>query len=170
MESRSIVEEGLKKAIEAESTGYHFYIMAASKTQDDKGREIFESLAAEELDHIRFLKAQLASLLETGTVLDGLALASHRINGDETSPIFSDDIKHRINEAHFEMSALSIGIQLELSAIKYYREQVELNEDKSVKAMYRALAEWEQGHYDMLVRQQNMLKEDYWSSGGFTPY
>jgi hypothetical protein len=32
---------------------------------------------------------------------------------------------------------------------------------------YRELVQWERGHHDALLRQQEMLKEAYWSASGF---
>ena len=88
----------------------------------------------------------------------------------DSSPIFSEKIRSRIGEAHLEMSALSIGIQLELSAINYYKQEAGSAEDPAVKQFYRELADWESNHYNALLRQQLMLKEDYWSESGFAPF
>lgn len=170
MNQKDLIAEGLKKAIEAEGTGYHFYMMAASNTKDDKGRKTFEMLAGEELDHVRFLKAQYQSITDSGTVNQNIELAAPKVTDSGASPIFSENIKSRVNDAHYEMTALSIGIQLELSAISFYKGEAEKYDDPSVKSMFRALADWEQGHYDMLSRQYDNLREDYWSSGGFSPY
>jgi len=161
--------EGLMKAIMAEREGHSFYLMAANSTVDPKGREIFETLAAEELDHMKFLKGQYDSLLKTGKVDKSLKFGS-RSSFAEASPIFSDTLKGRVKEAHFEMSALSIGIQLELDAIKFYKSQADLNEDPEIKKFYRDLTDWESGHYQALHQQHEELKQDYWSSGGFSPF
>ena len=88
----------------------------------------------------------------------------------DMSPIFSDQIKSRIQDAHIEMSALSIGIQLELDAMKFYKSQAEAADDPDITNFYNELAEWESGHYHALLKQQEELKEDYWSSGGFSPF
>ena len=46
----------LKQAIKAESEGYYFYQMAAEKSEDPNAKEIFNSLAQDELDHGSVLK------------------------------------------------------------------------------------------------------------------
>jgi rubrerythrin len=170
MDSKKRVEEGIKKAIEAEGTGYHFYMMASSKTEDTKGKKIFEALANEELEHVRFLRAQLASLTETGNVNSAIELSAPKVDEAGASPIFSAELKSRIGDAHYEMTALSIGIQLELSSMNFYKEEAEAAEDPDVATMYRSLMDWEGGHYDMLKRQQDNLREDYWAEGGFNPF
>ena len=163
------IADGLFKAIQAEGDGYHFYLMAARSTDDPKGQEVFETLADEELEHQRFLKAQYMSYMKTGGPDISVRLGG-RANLYGESPIFSSSLKERIADAHFEMSALSIGIQLELAASKYYKDQAKAVSDDAVKAFYLELAEWEAGHYEVLLRQQEALKEDYWSGSGFSPF
>ena len=163
------IAEGLLKAIQLEVDGQHFYRMAAKSTADPKGREVFERLAEEEQEHLSFLRTQYKSILETGAPNKEVRLGSPAdLSG--TSPVFSDQIQTRLREAHYEMSALSIGIQLELSAIKFYRAEAEAVTDPTVRSFYTELAEWESGHYSALLRQQEMLKEDYWHAGGFYPF
>jgi rubrerythrin len=161
--------EGLMKAIKAERDGYSFYMMAASGSSDPKGKEVFESLAHEELEHMSFLKQQHDSILKTGKPDSKIKLGK-KLEFNGMSPIFSDSIRKRIEGAHLEMSALSIGIQLELDAVKFYKSQAEVSADPVIKDFFNELAEWETGHYQALLSQQNELKEDYWSTGGFSPF
>lgn len=168
-DSHKTISELLLQAIKAERDGTQFYLMAARTCEDPKGREIFELLAAEEVDHQRFLQAQYHAVQKTGKV-DSVQKLGHRsmLTGD--SPIFSPAIKARIKDAHFEMSALSIGIQLEQSAMGYYRQAAQESQDPEVKVFFNELSDWESGHYNALLRQQELLRDDYWSTGGFSPF
>ncbi len=161
--------EGLTEAIRAERDGNSFYRMAAKGTEDEKGKEIFETLANEELDHMHFLRRQYDSIMETG-VPDMTIKLGPKADLSGLSPIFSDKLKSRIKDAHIEMSALSIGVQLELDAIKFYQEQSKKADDPEIKRFYDELAEWEQGHYNALLAQQKELRKDYWSDSGFAPF
>ena len=163
------VADGLAKAIQAEVDGYHFYMMSARSTSDPKGRETFEMLAQEEMDHQHFLKKQYKAITETGK-LDSSARLGQRADLSGMSPIFSDQIKARARDAHYEMSALSIGIQLELSAVNFYKTEAEAAPNEEIRAFYLELADWETGHYRALLNQQESLKEDYWSDSGFSPF
>ena len=163
------VAEGLKKAMQAEIEGQHFYQMAARSTPDARGREVFETLAREELDHFNFLKAQHQSLVETGRI-DAKAKLGEQLKLDGPHPIFSEEIRKRIGSAHYEMTALSIGIQLELSAVNFYRAEAEAARDPQVKAFHERLAAWEKGHLSALQAQSEALKEDYWHESGFAPF
>ena len=161
--------EGLLKAIQSERDGHSFYMMAANSTEDVKGKDIFAMLAKEELDHMQFLRAQYDSILNTGKP-DRSAKLGPRADLSGGFPIFSDGIRARIKQATFEMSALSIGIRLELDAMKFYQSQSKAADDPQIKGFFAELADWESGHYHALLKQQEALKEDYWSAGGFAPF
>lgn len=161
--------EGLLKAMKAERDGNSFYMMAANSTSDPKGRQILETLAKEELDHLQFLKEHHDSLVKTGK-LSTTAKLHERLDLAGPSAIFSENFRGRIQSAHFEMSALSIGIQLEYDAMVFYRSQSEQATMPEAKEFFSALASWEQGHYQALLKQHEELKDDYWSEAGFSPY
>lgn len=163
------VTDGLQQAIRTETDGYHFYTMAANSVQDPKGREVFSHLAQEELSHLRFLKVQYQSFMEKGGP-DVKARLGPRTEWGGDNPIFSEKIHKHLVDAHFEMSALSIGIQLELSSEQFYRGEAESVADPAAKKFYNELADWESGHYHALLKQQESLKEAYWSQGGFAPF
>ena len=167
--NKELILEGLKTAIQAEGDGHVFYLMAAKNTADEKRREVFLTLAEEEANHLAFLKAEYKALKETGTI-DASATMGPQMTLSGDSPIFSDSLKERIGDAHFEMTSLSVGIQLEKNAIVFYREQAEIAEDIAVKDFYLKLVDWERGHYEALLAQQEALKEDYWNESGFSPF
>ena len=161
--------EGLRKAMQAEREGQHFYLMAAAVTKDDKARAVLAGLAEEEAEHFRFLQAQLASLLEKESVDPSLDPGEGKaLEGPH--PIFSESIRARIGNAHFEMTALSVGMQLERAAVEFYTAEAEAVADPRMKSFYRRLARWEQGHFDALHAQAEALQEDYWNRGGFSPF
>lgn len=168
-ENQKRIEEGLRKAIQAEHEGRYFYLMAADTTSDPQGKEVFTRLAREEQEHFEFLSNQLEAIRKTGKADAALKLSTP-VDLKGISPIFSESLKKRIGEAHYEMTALSVAAQLELDASKFYKEQAELVDDLILKTFYLGLAEWETGHYRALIMQQETLKEDYWSAGGFAPF
>ncbi len=167
--NQSPLSDALLKAAMAEREGHSFYMMAANTTQDPKGKAAFEQLAHEELEHLGFLKSHYDSLLQTGK-LNPTARLGHSVAFAGDSPIFTASIKQRIRDAHFEMSALAIGIQLERDAIKFYQEQAQTAIEPEARKFFGELAEWEAGHYNALLRQQEELKGEYWSGAGFSPF
>ncbi len=161
--------EGLKKAMQAELEGQHFYLMASQNTQDTQGKQVFQQLAEEEVEHFNFLKAHHDSLLKTGHVDTTATLGTQKMM-EGPHPIFSPEIRERIGSAHYEMTALSIGIQLELSSINFYRAEAEAASDPAVKSFHEKLASWEKGHLSALQAQMDELKEGYWHEQGFAPF
>jgi rubrerythrin len=161
--------DGLLTAMKAERDGNSFYMMAANSTSDPKGRQIFETLAKEELDHLQFLKQHYDSLIKTGK-LSATAKLHGRLELSGESPLFSDNFRKRLTDAHYEMSALSIGLQLEHDAMLFYRAQSNQTTEPEAKAFFAELAEWETGHYRALLHQQEELKDDYWSEAGFSSF
>lgn len=161
--------EGLRQAMTAERTGHTFYSLAAQNTDDPVGKEAFAQLAREETEHFQFLAAHYRSLVDRGVLSPTAKLRSHgEVMG--TSPIFSESLKERIKDAHFEMSALSIAVQLELNSIEHYRAQAKKATIPEVEKLFEDLAEWERSHYNALLQQQEALQDDYWAANGFAPF
>ena len=160
--------QGLKTAIEAELTGHEFYKNAAKTTSDPMGKETFSRMAEEEMGHFNYLRHQYKSVLEKGEYdfTEKLVKKEHKRT---KSPIFSDEIKRRIKDSHFEVSALTIGMKLELDAMRYYRSSAEKADNEDVKRFYTELADWEQEHYHAFEKQLDMLKEEYFQANNFVP-
>jgi len=161
----------LKDAIKVESDSYHFYKTASEKTQDPKGREMFESLASDEIQHTEALKKQYRLYKQEGKFVwqEKELEKKSAFDPSSESPIFSEDFKERISDNHFEMTALSIGVMLEQNSIDFYRKSAEKSEDPQAKKLFLYLANWEGEHLRALIAQQNYLKEEYWTEARFFP-
>jgi rubrerythrin len=160
--------EGLRTAIEAELTGHEFYKNAAKSTTDPKGKQTFSEMAKEELNHFNYLRQQYKSILENGDY-DFSKKLTKKGHKYADSPIFSEEIRRRIKDSHFEVSALSVGMKLELDAMNYYRSCAEKAENEKTRKLYKELADWEQDHYQSFKKQLEMLKEEYFQANNFVP-
>ncbi len=160
--------QGLKTAMEAEIFGHNFYKNASRNTPDSLGRETLARLAEEELGHFNYLRTQYKSVMEKGdyTFSPNLVLA-HRKAAD--NPIFSDEIKKRIKDSHFEVSVLGIGMKLELEAANFYRQCARQASGEEARRFYNELADWEEDHYRAFEQQLDQLKEDYFQANNFVP-
>jgi len=167
MDEKDMIIAGLIQAIQAEFEGHIFYKMSAEKTDDEQGAEAFRQLAKDEMEHYTFLKAQYDSFLRQNRpdMDKKLGKSSQPID----SPIFSANFKSRLKDAHYEMTALSIGVQLELSAINFYKSEAAKISEPTAKKFFKDLAEWESAHYRRLLKQQQELKEEYWQDANFSP-
>lgn len=159
---------GLREAILAEQTGVQFYTVAAANTTDAQGREVFQQLAQEEAEHQRWLGRQYGHLV-VGTPWEACKPAPHAdLSGP--SPIFSEGLRSRIGEAHWEMTALSVGLALEEATVTRYRTLAQAADQPEVRRFFEELAKWEESHAEALSRQSNLLKESYWHEAGFAPF
>jgi rubrerythrin len=160
------VLDGLKIAMEAELTGHQFYKAAYKNTKDPKGKDTFSRMADEEMGHFNYLRHQYQSILKSGKYDFTKKLLKSR---KESGPIFSKEIRNRIKTSHFEVSALTIGMKLEMEAAGFYRKCAAQAATPAAKKFYTELAEWEQGHYDSFKNQLELLKEEYYAANHFVP-
>jgi rubrerythrin len=167
-QTRDQLIAGLKEAILTEQTGIEFYTVAANNTTDAQGREVFQQLARDETEHQQWLRRQYGHIVE-GTPWEEMKPAPHAdLSGP--SPIFSDQLRARIGEAHWEMTALSVGLALEEATVTRYRNLAQAAEQPDVRRFFEELTRWEQSHAEALSRQSNLLKESYWREARFAPF
>ena len=166
--SQEEILKGLRTAMEAEIFGHNFYKNASLNTTDSLGRETLARMAEEELGHFNYLRTQYKSVMEKGeyTFSPNLVLAHQKQAGN---PIFSDEIKKRVKDSHFEVSVLSIGMKLELEAVKFYRQCAQKASEEEARQFYNELAEWEEDHYRAFEQQLDQMKEDYFQANNFVP-
>lgn len=167
-EMREDILKGLKTAMEAELTGHNFYKNAAQNVTDARAKEALWEMAEDEKNHFNYLRHQYRAVLETGNY--DLSKAFLRKGGaEEENPIFTDAIKERIRDSHYEVSVLTIGMKLELDAIHFYQECAKKAQSKGARKFYEELASWEIGHYEAFKRALDDLKEEYWRANNFVP-
>ena len=168
-DQNSKIAEVLSNAIKAEFEGHSFYLMAAQTTDDGQGKEVFKRLANEEIQHAVYLRKQYDSWVESGALDDSLPM-TWKDGGISNTGIFSAALKGRIKDAHFEMTALSVGAQLEESAMRFYRRNAQATNNPVLKKVFTDLAAWEQKHYEALTDEMEALKADFWSANQFAPF
>ncbi len=168
MNTSEAILNGLKEAMIAERTGIEFYRTAAERTQDDQGRAVFLRLAADEQKHLEYLRQHYQQLTGLGTAAAALELPEPGVNG--ASPIFSLELRQRINQAHWEMTALSVGLALEQASIARYRQLAAEAKQTELRRFFESLVRWEESHAAALQHQFNLLREDYWREAGFAPF
>ncbi len=167
-DSESPIVAGLKEAIMTEQTGVEFYSVASRNTSDLRGREVFEQLAREEAEHQHWLRREYQLLLENRPFEPLAARRFADLSG--SSPIFSDELKSRIGQAHWEMTALSVGLALEHATISRYQGLARLATEPRARRFFEELAAWEETHAAALRRQHDLLVQSYWHEARFAPF
>lgn len=167
--SQEEILKGLRTAMEAEIFGHNFYKSTAQNTTDPLGKETFARMAAEELGHFNYLRTQYRSIMEKGNYdfSPPLSVVHKKLAGN---PIFSDEIRRRIKDSHLEVSALSIGMKLELEAVHFYRRCAQQAGSEEARKFYSELAEWEEDHYRAFEEQLDQLKDEYFQANNFIPF
>jgi bacterioferritin (cytochrome b1) len=161
--------KGLRTALETEMNGVEFYRTAAQQSGDFKAKSVFQILANDEAKHFIELKKHYDVLLKTGKWEPAIELGKPTEFKGE-NPIFSDDFKSRIKDRHYEMSALSIGALLETNSIDFYRQMKDRAQDPAAKRFFGELQSWEETHLDAIVKQLDLVKEEFWQNAHWQPY
>ncbi len=144
--SSGILEFALSKEVEA----YHFYMAVARRVDSPKIREVFEELAAEELEH----KARLElEIIKTGKVVP---------DGYEPAPGPDSDYVVDEDDALLDMDyqdMLLLAMEKEKAAFRTYVKMVAETRDEHTQEVLLELAEEEIRHklrfqteYDVLLK------------------
>lgn len=158
----------LKMAILMEKRGVAFYTNVSGQTSDPSISNIFNTMAAEESIHIKFLSEQFLSF-EKNQEFNCPNLPDQAADGI-ANMVLSEDVKNKIAAAGFEAAAISAAIDMEKKAIEVYSKQAEATKNPNEKKLYNWLSDWEKGHLKILNDLDNELKEKIWYDNRFWPF
>ncbi|QTA82651.1 Rubrerythrin [Desulfonema limicola] len=158
----------LKNAILLEKRGQAFYQNTADQAQGRAVKEFFELMADEEEEHIRILSEQFKSLKNNNKFKARGYLSKDASN--LASEVLTREIKEQISGSGFESAAISAAAAMEQKAVELYSQRAETAEDPEEKKLYQWLAQWEQGHLDMLLAMDKELTEKIWNDNQFWPF
>lgn len=161
------LKKALQTAIKGELEGRELYKAAAEKTSDKKAKKVFSMLAEEEQKHLDTL-VKMAKEYNEGGDISSPDLPSPASFEDAESPIFSREFKDKV--ADFDMTALSIGIKLELESEKFYRDTAMGTGVEEMKTLFNRLAEWEKEHYNYLQKQIGFFNSYYTNKYSFSRF
>jgi len=159
----------LKEAILLERRGKAFYSNVAEKSDSASAKKIFEMMAEEEDEHIKFLSEQFKHYEKNKEFLSPEGY-EEPAEDEVAMKVLTDQMKKEINAASFEAAAISAAIDFEDRAVKIYSERAEEAVDQNEKDLYKMLAEWEMGHQKMLHELNEELKADVWNDNNFWPF
>jgi len=159
----------LKEAILLEKRGKAFYLNVAEQSRSAAARKIFNMMAEEEDEHIKFLAKQFKAYTRDNKFVKPDDYEEDP-NEETVLEILSEDIKKEISAASFEAAAISAAMDFETRAIKIYADRAKEATDPLEKETYQMLAEWESGHHKLLHRLNEDLKEQVWNDNSFWPF
>lgn len=157
--------EILKNAILMEKKGRAFYDKVAQQASAEAVKRFFQTMAAEEENHIRILSEQFKAYQDNKQFNSG-QFDEHQ-KPAIASQVLSKEIKSEISAADYEAAAISAAMSMEESAIKLYSSRAAAATDPNEKALYSWLAKWETQHLNFLADIDRELKEDVWYDQSF---
>lgn len=162
-------EDILKEAILLETRGKAFYKNVAEKCDNPSAKKIFEMMADEEDEHIKFLSKQFINYTKKHSFIKPEV---HQEDPEETVvlKVLTEKVKKEVNAASFEAAAISSAIDFEMNAVKLYSSRAKEATDPNEKELYRILTVWEGEHSKMLVELNDALKEEIWNDNNFWPF
>jgi rubrerythrin len=147
--------EILDQAIDREKGGHEFYLKAAQKTEDAKGRHLFQWLAQEEMRHFNQFSHQRQSLVEENKWQEAPPPVPP-LDRSSFPPI--SEAAGEVQAATGEMEVLNMAIQAERDSIALYTHGAQEASDPEAKKLFSSLAAEEQGHLDLLEAEQEFLR------------
>lgn len=155
------IKDAIKTAIQMEKDGYSFYKKAATQTNSEMGRTIFEGLASDEQMHLDVFEKMFEDAVGTSEWKDLIISSKKYAN----IPIFPKDLKEveGVDTDTNELDALRIAMDAEKEAIEYYSKIKENLNDTNITKIIDEIIEQEKNHYSLLEGEFNHLgSTGYW--------
>ena len=161
MSQQSKIIAELEKAYKTEIAGHLFYTAAAGMITDEKGRNVFIHLAAEELQHITVISS-IADSVKSGKGwmnYNEAVKGGARISTDAL-PIFPerDALVARLKKNPTDLNAVAIAIESEEAAVDFYSTLLKDAETAPEKVVLTTLLEMEKNHLKILRWESESLQ------------
>lgn len=148
--------DALRMAIATERSGLEFYTRAATLTKDQRGRAVFQELAAEERHHLGVLEERYRDLAAKDPQLE--SRPTFLFFKGAASGLFdagAEQLRGGVDDAR----ALLIGIKCERGSHKFFKRYGERFEDSEGKQVFLEFAGEERAHLDLLIREYRSLRQ-----------
>lgn len=166
MDQKDVALHALEKAIRIEKDGRRFYLRAAERTNDQRGKEIFLTLAQAEEDHLRIVEKQYDSL-SAGRGWLVLTEATGEVDlGRPLFPPGREALEKMVRPDDSDLDALLLALGFENDSYELYRKGYAETDDPQGRAMYEYLADMEREHFETLMRNyEHLSRTGSWLGG-----
>ena len=150
----------LEKAMEIERQGRAFYLEAAERIRDPMGKAVFQTLAREEVEHVRLLQAEYETI---SSEQDWMELDEARVCEVQTPlKLFPDkrDTAYVIPADATDLEALELAMEFEEQGYDLYVKAGEETDDPKGKKVFEFLAKQENAHYAFLQKTHEYLNTE----------
>jgi rubrerythrin len=161
MDNEARTNESLRLAIALEKEGREFFLQAAERTGHPLGKQIFHSLADDELRHLRRV-TQIFEALENKAAWPKTQPQKYQPKSFHT--IFEeakDHLKKIVKPQADDMEALKVGLTYEDQSYKFYQDLAQKASSTPEKEFYQQLAAEENNHYQIIQETRTYLEKPW---------
>jgi len=145
----------LDTAIQMELEGHGFYAKTAEQVSWPEGQKMLLDLAKDEMEHIRILREQHASLLAGHDWLSAEKIAPQLVSGQRKPlPVFEKReavIAGMVSDRADALEVLDVAIRNEYKSHTFYAQQLEKATNPEARAIFAWLVQEEKGHQATLT-------------------
>lgn len=136
-----------------ETDAIKFYTEAAQKTNYPAGKQMFETIVADEKRHLEIVNQ----------LLKGLHVHVEDVHPVENIKTVFEEMKDKMMEkvkaTTDELEAFKIAMQMEKEGLEFYRKLLSESKTDKEKTLYEKLVREEQQHYDIFANTYNFLND-----------
>lgn len=150
------MRRALEEAIRFETDGREFFLKAAEKAKSYFAKLIFETIAEEELGHIKRVK----DIYDRSKASDTQISSSPVPKKSHLENIFQkakESIEPNLIANADELEAIRLAIQLEIKGHEFYKRLAEDASNEYEKVFYHQLAEEESNHFSILHQVEEIV-------------
>jgi rubrerythrin len=158
------LEEALVTSLDFEKRVRDYYLRAAEKTDDPRGKDVFKALSDEEQGHVDYLQSRLEQWRTTGKIsIPTLATTLPKASWLKEGKLKMNAVAFDRDYSN-EVALLRDSAKLEDDISELYKKLVEeLPADQA--AMFRRFLEIEDGHTAIVEAEIDALQKDgFWFS------
>ena len=148
--------EALQVALDTEKKGYRFYKIAAKSSKDPKGKEVFEHLAKDEVEHMGVIATMYESLTRDEPWMT-YEEAVEKYGETPKEKIIFPDVPEEAQENFNDITALEEALEFEKKAVSFYKKQAEESDTEKARIFYQSLIEIEEGHVQIIQAELDSL-------------
>ncbi len=162
MQRKNKTNESLKLAVKFEKEGRDFFLKAAKTTHHPLGRQMFVSLANDELHHLQRVKQIFDTLQQQG---DWPTAQSDKIQPlskmqtifEQAKEHLTEIVKPKLND----IEALQLALEYEKRGYKFYQRLAKEARLPAEKKFYQELAAQDDNHYQIIQTTQKYLEKPW---------
>lgn len=151
----------LTRAMITEQDGYDFYMAAAERVADEKGKAMFRGLARDEVEHLHILQTEHEKVAGGEAFVD-LDAARANLPPEPEMRLFPEksNLTAMLDAAISDEDALKVALDFELKGYEMYRDAAQRAVDGNARSVFEYLAKQENQHYELIQQTLNYLIDD----------